>query len=143
MPLFREKLCGWTARSVYGEKPKYIASGSGVFKSRDELMLPDPVREYDLVVVEDVLSAIRVGRTCPTRSILGTTIRDREAELTDGLPSNARIAVWLDGDKAGRKGREQVVRKLSLLGMRVTRINTPKDPKKYSNREIRRLLSST
>lgn len=143
-------LSGWIARSIYGDRPKYIIKtdpsiqSSVVFRSDDRLLLPgrDTLR-YDVVVTEDALSAIRVGRLVPARAILGTTARDKELEIFSGLdPSGLRIGVWLDGDKAGRKGRENVVRKLSLMGADVERINTPRDPKKYSNREIRRILSA-
>lgn len=120
---------------------------SVVFKSDEAQRLSsDVVYPYDLVVVEDALSAIRVGKFVPAVALLGTTVRDKEhtvlshARVSEGR-TNPRVAVWLDGDKAGRKGRENVARKLSLVGAEVSRINTDKDPKRYTDREIRRLLS--
>lgn len=58
------------------------------------------------------------------------------------MAQGKKIGVWLDGDKAGRVGREKVARSLSLVGAEVVHIRTPLDPKYYSDREIRGILSS-
>ena len=104
--------------------------------------MPDRVTGVDLVLVEDILSAARVGRIARTVSILGTNagqVLDRIwSDL--GLRDNPTIVVWLDGDKAGRKGRNALARALSLQGANVLTITTPLDPKKYSYREIREIL---
>ena len=74
-------------------------------------------------------------------SPLGTTINGLESRVLEasGVPS-PRVAVWFDGDKAGRKGRDKTIRRLQLFGCSVTPINTPKDPKEYSMREIKEIL---
>ena len=149
LPVYKgTELIAFTARATDGTKPKYIARHkdgheNGYFASDPALVLgTDSVRGFDLVVVEDILSAIRVGRLVRTIALLGTSSRGKIDGLWKdfGLHSNPTIAVWLDGDKGGRKGRNALARDLALQGANVIRINTPLDPKRYSNREIREIL---
>ncbi|AUZ94731.1 DNA primase [Agrobacterium phage Atu_ph03] len=129
------------ARATDNQKPKYIAK----YKYDDmDAVFTSLIKEnspYDLVVAEDCLSAIRIGRYNTARSLLGTSSgQGKVMSLLQGLPKVPRIAVWLDGDKAGRKGRNSLARQLELLGAEVTKITTPKDPKAYTNAEIERIL---
>lgn len=134
------ELVAFTARAV-DTQPKYIArykyGSSAVFTS-----LPDVRGLFDLVVMEDQLSTIRVGRYNLSRSLLGTSADGETAmALLKGIEDPHSIALWLDGDKAGKKGRDAVARRLGLLGLNVTKITTPKDPKLYTNREIQEILA--
>lgn len=146
------KLVGYTARSRNG-RPKYIektqASAGVVFKSRYDAVLPSAVREryYNTlaaVFTEDILSAVRVGRNVRNaNALLGTTVD--AGQLLRGLAgasvSKSTIAVWLDGDKAGRVGARRLRTALALQGYEVVDIRTPKDPKFYTNKEIRSILN--
>jgi len=145
LPVFlNNELIAFTARAVGNERPKYIARHKEGYNGSCFLALepdlPDPVLGYDLVIVEDIASAARVGRLARTLSLLGTAAKPDEVWSMAGLCDNPTIAVWLDGDRAGRMGADKLARGLGLQGARVVRINTPKDPKKYSNREIREIL---
>jgi DNA primase len=153
-----DKLIGYTARSRNG-RPKYIEKTqepSGVvFNSRHDLILPSSVREgyygtLAAVFTEDILSAVRVGRNVGHAcAVLGTSIT--ASQLSSGLAgtqvSTAQgrlpqaVAVWLDGDKAGRVGSRRLRTALALQGYEVVDIRTPKDPKFYTNKEIRSILN--
>lgn len=116
-----------------------------VFRSQDALRLGSAVavadRLPDVVVVEDALSAIRVGRIAPAVAVLGTSIEGREVQVI-GKPGDRprRVVVWLDGDKAGQQAKLKFKRRLELMGADVQLVVTPKDPKRYSNRQIQELL---
>lgn len=135
------ELVAFLARATDKQSPKYIAkykqeNANAVFTSLHKEGSP-----YDLVVAEDCLSAIRIGRYNTARSLLGTSADEGKVmSLLEGLPKLPRIAVWLDGDKAGKTGRNKLVRQLVLQGAEVRTITTPKDPKLYTNAEIERIL---
>lgn len=144
---------GWLARKVHKEDagPKYIIRWKGertdaIFLSKAEAILhpldipafPLHGNANGLVVTEDVVSAIRVGCTAPACSILGTTCSPEQALHIQRRCS--RVFVWLDGDKAGQAGAQHVRRVLRLAGLDVTLVKTSKDPKLYSNREIKEIL---
>lgn len=142
-------LAGFTARSTIGAKPKYIermASSDTVFVADPATRLPDAdgwdrTSGPDLVLTEDILSAVRVGRIAKQAvALLGTSANHEQLASIHGAE---RIAVWLDPDRAGRVAAYKIERSLSLQGKAVQRIRTDRDPKFFSNREIRRLLSST
>ena len=147
LPVYKDgKLDGYTARSTINERPKYLerAPFDAYFASDPFVRLPDNGSESRLedlcVYTEDILSAVRVGRVSgQAYALMGTTI---SAEL---LSASTRVdvqhVVWLDPDKAGKKGSRLVARSLELQGCAVRVIKSAKDPKYYSNREIRRLLT--
>lgn len=94
-----------------------------------------------MVVVEDALSAVRVGRVAPSVAVLGTSINERELEvLGEPCARPKRVVLWLDGDKAGNQAKLKFKRRLELMGADVKVVNTPMDPKRYSNRQIQELL---
>lgn len=126
-------------------KPKYLNKGGTsvravVFWSDPAVLLPSSSPDPGLcVIVEDMLSCIRVGRVQHAASILGTTLTDeRTATLMQRF---SRFIVWLDGDKAGHEGRRKAYRKLMLQGADVQWRCTAKDPKLYTNRQIKEIIS--
>lgn len=151
LPVYRDSaLVGFTARSTIGAKPKYIermASPSAIFIADPATALPATTdwpegSGPDLVVTEDILSAVRVGRLVRRCvSLLGTSANGHQ--LSDALMDCRTVAIWLDPDRAGRVAALKLERTLALQGYETVRIRTEQDPKRYSNREIRRLLSST
>jgi len=50
------------------------------------------------------------------------------------------VAIWLDPDVAGRRASKKFARKLGLMGAHVREIKTDKDPKFYSDQEIKEIL---
>jgi hypothetical protein len=161
LPVYRNgALAAYTMRSV-SDKPKYIerqVDEAVIFVSDPTTILePEQAGSYgcDIVVTEDILSAIRVGRIVPAFALLGTSVGDAKVagllEQTQRYWSRAkghrheedvlRIGVWLDSDKAGRIAARRLARRLTLQGYSVSNIKTDKDPKRYSNREIKEILS--
>ena len=93
-----------------------------------------------MVVTVDFLSAVRVGRIARKAvALLGTSANAEQ--LAAILKGVRRIAIWLDPDKAGRTAGHKLSRTLQLQGFSVQSIRTERDPKFYSNAEIRRILN--
>lgn len=118
-----------------GQKPKYLQPS----RDRNTIMFHATPPESDLrraIIVEDILSAIRVGSHCPTYSLLGTKITTAQAAK---LSKYSRVTTWLDGDKAGRRGAFNIRKSLGLL-TNVDNIVTDKDPKLLSKQEIEEML---
>ena len=129
------KILYWQARAVReGHKPKY--SNPAVSKS-DLLYWQSPNESKDLVVVtEDILSAIRIGKHVCAASILGTKTSDSQASQ---LSAFKEVVYWLDPDDAGYEGARVGCRKLGLV-TRTREIRSEADPKNLSDGRIRELL---
>lgn len=149
LPVYADSaLVGFTARSTIGEKPKYIermsSPSASVFVADPATRLPasedwSDASGPDLVITEDILSAVRVGRVAKRCvALLGTSANEHQLAVAVGC---RRIAIWLDPDRPGRVAAQKLRRRLALQGYETVTIRTEQDPKKYSNREIRRLLS--
>jgi hypothetical protein len=149
LPIYKDGvLDGYTARSTINERPKYIekvvSPSSTVFVADPSIALPWPddgimATVPDCVLCEDILSTVRVGRwvrTCV--SLLGTA---DIPSIYSRIKIGSYVALWLDPDKAGKKGASVISRSLSLQGYKVKLIRSDKDPKYYSNKEIRRFLT--
>ena len=89
-----------------------------------------------VVLVEDCVSAIKVGMVETGFPLLGTSIpRERLAWLANRFK---RIVVWLDRDK-WREARE-IADSARLLGVLSNTVFTENDPKIYSLEEIKDIL---
>ncbi len=126
-------------RAVFtGQKPKYVQpSGS---KGAVMFAAGDTTLTGHVTLVEDIMSAIRVGEAAPRAaavSILGTKLSSGQASR---LSTARTLTTWLDGDKAGRQGASAIGRTLGLL-LDVENIRTALDPKEYSNKQIRQYLN--
>lgn len=142
LPIYKDgALVAYLLRAVGKDSPKYIAKYKGDKNVCFHAECTKRGQSYDLVVVEDMLSAMRVAYCNTARSILGTASSiEVVMPLLEGLPKLPKIAVWLDPDNAGKKGRFDLARQLRLLGAEVTVIVTDKDPKYYANDEIKEIL---
>ncbi len=139
-----------------GQQPKYLnikaagRTGVGFYSDNRTLGYYQRPREWvadapckaspgtRIIVCEDILSSIRVGLSCPSSSILGTKLDEAFAHK---LKAYERVTFWLDGDRAGIKGRVSGMRSLQLVHTgQVDYINSPCDPKDYSQQEIERWL---
>lgn len=96
-------------------------------------------RNSTVVMTEDILSAIKVGRWYYAVSILGTNLTDSRITsfVNNGI---TEVIIWLDGDQAGIKGRLQAMTKLSMRGIRCRYITTELDPKEYTKKDIMRYI---
>lgn len=138
LPVYNEtnELVWVQARAVLPkQEPKYCQPS----RERKSIMFQARCGRTDLqyaVITEDILSAIRVGKHVDCFSLLGTKLTTEQAVM---LSAYSTIIIWLDGDKAGRKGTKNIIKSLSLITT-VKVIRTPNDPKSYTNKEIKRFL---
>jgi hypothetical protein len=90
-----------------------------------------------LVLVEDVISCIRVSKYADTIALCSTVMKEN---IMPYIMEYKNIVLWLDGDVAGIKGAEKIKRQLQLY-RRVGIISTRQDPKCYINAKIEELLN--
>lgn len=138
MPIYKDlktksQLIWFQARAVHkGQKPKYL-NPSG---DRTSLVFFTGTKTKEITVVEDILSAVRVGTTHHCCSMLGTKITTQQANI---LSQYDRVTTWLDPDKAGIDGAVSIRKAVGLI-TETRNITTLKDPKEYSNEEIIKTL---
>lgn len=148
MPVYNESdtLRTTQSRAVYpDQKPKYMNKRNGdmqtvAFYSDDSLLLGDPLTDC-VVMTEDILSCIRVGRLNPCISTLGTNLSNALA-VQSFMGFKGGVLIWYDGDEAGVKGANKAKKTLTMLGVQCTIIFTDKDPKEYNNAEIKGVLNN-
>lgn len=131
------KLIWYQLRAVYaGQVPKYTQPSA----ERTHVYFAGKGRRRGAVVVEDVMSAIRVHEAQETYtavSLLGTKITSSQSNY---LSEFEEVVTWLDGDKAGTTGARNVRKVVGLL-TECRNIRSTNDPKCYSNKEIRSILN--
>ena len=128
-----EKVLYWQARGFDKDRPKYLNP-----KVDDKPVALFKGISTEIVVTEDLLSAIRVnGAGFSSACILGTNLSDSQAT---SLKKWGGAYVWLDPDDAGRKASRKITHQLEMMGFWVEEVKTRKDPKYYSDQEIREIL---
>jgi DNA primase/predicted RNA-binding Zn-ribbon protein involved in translation (DUF1610 family) len=144
MPIYDRTgaLIWYQSRALHKQQqPKYLqpsgSKGGSVFKQ--------VYRESDcgrdnkaVILVEDILSAIRIGVLFNVVCILGTKLADEQSE---SLREYSTVITWLDSDRAGRKGAANIRKTLGLI-KQVGNIVTEKDPKFLPNAEITRVVTA-
>ncbi len=109
---YNGKLLGYQCRSFNknskykywqpeGQKPLLFIAGS-------------ELNSEFVVIVEDAISAIRLGEFTTTVALLGTNINSKQLELLKDFPK--RYIIWLDSDKPGRTAARKLKIKLELVG---------------------------
>jgi DNA primase len=88
-----------------------------------------------LILVEDVLSAIKVGRHYHTVAVLGSHIND--AVIAQAI-TKKRVMLWLDDDKY--KESQAFSSRLRGLGILAVSLTSNKDPKCLADSEIRLMV---
>ena len=137
LPVYNEGTLVWLQGRALtkGQKPKYLQPGL----ERSTITFhhaPEGADKSVAVVVEDILSAIRVGKFVPTYSLLGTKITDGQVNQ---LAQYNKVITWMDNDAAGKSGSRAIRRSVGLL-CDVSNILTVTDPKTLSDQDIRREL---
>lgn len=116
-------ILGWQGRDPITKK--YKNSGPGlVFKAYSR-------NRGKVVLVEDIVSAIKVNRIMSCIALLGTNLKNLDI-------SGDNFIIWLDYDV--RDKAQKMANELSLWG-KVKVIVTKKDPKYYSTDEIEDILT--
>lgn len=145
LPIYGDnnQLIWYQLRAIHKEqKPKYIQPSADKSSIIYTAGIQTGCRRT--VIVEDIMSAIRVGEAgsklpdCDfnATSFLGTKISTAQATITSKYD---RCTIWLDADKAGREGAKAIKRTLSML-CDTDQVRSDEDPKSYSNQFIKELL---
>ena len=112
--------------------PKWITKGK-----IEEIIYTVGNKSSTLVLVEDIVSAIKVSQVEQCSPIFGSVITTKR--LVRLQPFYDTLYIWLDFDK--RKESIKFAEKARLLGFNVYNVVTEKDPKEYSYKEIRQYLN--
>lgn len=122
---------GRTMRPITRTNPKFMK----VVKAgtKNPYFVVNNLVSKDVVIVEDIVSAIRVGKIADTFALLSTHVPDTLILRLDEMYE--RICIWLDPDKRGKS--IELFRRYVSFGMNVNVILSQKDPKYYSDEEIR------
>ena len=122
----------WLGRNFADVGVRYLSSG-------EKPLLKYGTNPDVVVFVEDVISAIKVGRVATAIPMLGAKIPADWLNMVKGFE---RVVIWGDYDKkidniyAARKASE-------VLGKPVQSVITEKDPKFYSTEEVYNYLQLT
>lgn len=113
------------------DSPKYYTIGS-----KEHLFWSQgPYKDNDVVVlVEDIISAIRVGEHVQAVSLIGTSLNQRM--VLNLAEKYATIVIWMDGDKEGQRAATKLIKKFRLFSSNVYNIDTELDPKCLFNKDL-------
>ena len=115
----------WLARNLDNDGVRYLSSGNKPFLKYGD-------NKDVIVFVEDVISAVKVGRLVTAVPMLGARVL---REWWQNVNSYDRVLIWGDKDKA--IDNVKLARRASeILGRKVEYIITDKDPKAYNNLDI-------
>jgi hypothetical protein len=145
LPVFQgERLVYWQGRTfkpITKNNPKYLnirqSGAKNVFFRRFSAFTKVSTNNcsdmVSLCIVEDILSAIKVGRYVDSLALLGSYL----PKSITGIIKNKyqKVILWLDKDKYKTAIKE--ARKINeLTGIPVKVICTEKDPKEISNEQL-------
>jgi len=115
--------------------PKYVSNKSKIWDLQGKYIQKHP--EY-IVIVEDLLSAIKCGRVVSAFALLGTNLSDK-AELL--IADYENIFIYLDNDSSQVKRIQSVLKNnLEIYGGNIRIIKHTKDPKELNTQELIKLL---
>lgn len=117
--------------------PKYVFLGNKsnifpIFRGSPEQREAPNRNKQTLVLTEDALSSLKIGRQSDAMPLFGTSLSMDKTKSIAGLYS--RCIVWLDGDKF--KEAWEIAIKLKWLGVTTKVVLTKCDPKEYTDDEI-------
>jgi hypothetical protein len=116
------------ARAFDGRTPKTLSFGSKPFVVFGE--------GSTITCVEDLFSAIRVGRVSAAVPLFGSVIPKDWVTLLTRITKH--VILWLDADKYGEALKQ--ARMLRLTGLTVDVVRTELDPKHHSPEEVKEIL---
>lgn len=126
------KLLNYQVRALNpDDDPKYLSRGP------KNLFFSSFTKYQYCVIVEDILSAIRVGEQCPAVALNGTALKDQW--IWSVVDKYSNIFIWLDGDIPGQQAAKKIVKKLSLY-VPCKLLYSDEDPKTYKPSEIREII---
>jgi hypothetical protein len=117
-----------------GDRPKWFSQGK-----LDEIIHGFNLKETPIILVEDIVSCIRIGNTdLPVCCLFGSFLSDKK--LLRLLRITDKVIFWLDNDKK-RSAMEQALR-LQEFGMKAGVIITDLDPKCHSDGDIKKIVAN-
>lgn len=126
---------GFQARNFNPDKPyKWFTK----FPKRDKVKVYNPGLGGVVCIVEDIVSAIRVGHSLPTIPLFGSHVNDNLLNSIH-LLGYYKIIFWLDSDKWTEMVR--FAKRARELMFEAEVIHTKDDPKCYTNAEITNILN--
>lgn len=146
--LFKNSVIAYQRRYFPSKKFFSLKTNQCIFEVGDYL------NSNKIILVEDYISAIRVGEVENCICLFGTSLNKNLLEYL--ISHYAEINIWLDPDEAGQKNSKKIITQLEKaikLSMKIHAfsireqktikiINSKEDPKCYSNEEIRRILNA-
>ena len=137
LPVYAEDgdlICVQGRAVLDGQEPKYL-NPKGPRVSSAVFYAPALEPADHFVVVEDILSAIKISSVAHAFSILGTNMTfERAAYISTKTP---HVYLWFDNDKAGRQARRKAEDRLGLFDIRCEHVFSDIDPKLYTRAEIK------
>jgi len=132
---------GYILRRFNYAGPKYINDFDNDASPR--ICVPRPVvASSTVVLVEDILSAIKVGRQYAAIALLGTGCDIRSINWL--IKNYKRFIIFLDDDNKIVKRQQRVLKNtLGMLGESRIITGVGKDPKHLSNSELREIIDGT
>lgn len=92
--------------------------------------------EHGIILVEDIISAIKVGKLFPTSCLFGCTPNNHRLLKYKQITSS--VIFWLDSNMHAQSVK--LANRAIILGMNGKNILEDKDPKNFSLKEIERIL---
>lgn len=133
-----DELVGWQGRyfGVNPKEPKWFSRGK-----LHELMYTLGSDRSCVVLVEDIVSAININKAGYTSApLFGTDISGNKLKQIKQLGYNI-VTFWLDNDAAPKAANAYGL--ALVMGLNARMIITEKDPKGYSDKEIKEYLGTT
>lgn len=143
MPLYMDgDYIGWQGRTLAKDRdiPKYLTTVDSNRPSGNCGLYRNAVPSDTAVLVEDVVSAIKLSRQVDSIALLGSHPTSEVVNWIAGRYKN--IIIWLDNDKPEVIKQQNKLHSLFkvLVSGEVKLILTDKDPKDYSDSEIEEWL---
>ena len=145
-PYFDEKghLWGWQGR-YFGDDPKHPKwTGKGAFKEQIKVYekkdLTDST-DSSIIIVEDIISTIKLSRIYNTTCIYGSFIDINKYIKIYKTYKPKSLYIWLDKDKEKESRLFSI--QFNNLGIPCSVISTDLDPKEYNNDQIKEIVHAS
>lgn len=136
-PIYGEtnSLLGWQARCFAPDSvSRYFTVG--MFSKFFHIINGEEGKGDDLILVEDILSAIKVGRQFSTMPLFGSHLSVVQLNRLKSMVG--ALTFWLDEDKIDKS--MMLAKQASQLGFKTKIVCTKHDPKEYNDEEIYQTL---
>jgi len=135
-PVFdsEDNLVAWQGRALGDSKIKYMTEIRKDIEQR-VYYIPNGNKK-NIAIVEDIVSAIKVGRHVNAIALLGSYF---STKLVPNLRQFGKVIFWLDEDKY--MSSVVYARKCRQMGLNAITVKTIADPKACSDRQIKNLTN--